>query len=136
MGPIYGFMLLAVLIGGSAIATDKANGAELPEEVTLIHSEIHSYTVEKDLFKEYLRHSGYSDQLPSSINYRLDCYSDGSGRVLKINGITDIHRTLTAEGRGLLRATLLNVAYYSCSMIWEARYESGIDRESNDAWYF
>lgn len=136
MGPIYGFMLLAVLIGGSALATDKANGAELPEEVERIHSEIQSYTVEKDLFKEYLRHAGYSDQLPKAITYRLDCYSDGSGRVLEINGIKDIHRTLTAEGRGILRATLLDVAYFSCSMIWEARYESDDTGQGDDAWYF
>lgn len=136
MGPIYGFMLLAVLIGGSALATDKANGAELPSEVELIHSEVQSYDVEVGIFKEYLRHGGYSQLVPTSITYRLDCYSDGSGRVREINGIQDIHRTLTADGRSLLRATLLDVAYYSCSMIWEARYESGTIHKGDDAWYF
>jgi len=63
MGPVYAFMLLAVLIGGSALATDKANGAELPDEVIRIHSEIQVYNPEPHLFKEYLRHPGHESFL-------------------------------------------------------------------------
>lgn len=136
MGPIYAFMLLAVLIGGSAIATDKANGAELPDEVILIHSEVQAYQLEENIFKEYLRRPSYEEFLPKAITYRVDCYSDGSGQVLKINGISGINRSLTVEGRDLLRVVIQNVGYYTCTAVWEELYESIITGESVGPWYF
>lgn len=137
MGPIYGFMLFAVLIGGSALVSDKANGAtDLPEQVVLIHSEIQTYSPESGIFKEYLRHGGYEQLLPTTISYRVDCYSDGSGRLHQVQGITDIHRALTSEGRDLLRVVLQDVGYYTCTSIWEQRYETGTLDEGTQSWYF
>ena len=136
MNPITVFIVLATLIGGSALVIDDANGAELPDEVIRIHSEIQVYTPEPHLFKEYLRHPGHESFLPKAISYRLDCYSDGSGTVSTLQGFEAIHRALTSDGRDLLRVVVQDIAYYSCSTIWEKRYESDTLGEGTDTWYF
>jgi hypothetical protein len=133
MGPIQGFILLAILIGGSALATDKANGAELPEEVDVIHTEVQVYVPDHSLFKEYLR---YNIVLPTAVRYRVDCYSDGSGRVSEIRSNEALYRTFTSDGRDLLRAVILDITTHTCLIEWEKRYDEYTLGEGNDAWYF
>ena len=133
MGPVYAFMLLAILIGGSAIATDKANSSELPEEVETIHTEVQAYKPEASLFKEYLR---YKHTLPKAVSYRIDCYSDGSGRVSEIRSDEALYRTFTLEGRSILRAVILERSAYTCLIEWEKRYAEHTLGEGTDAWYF
>ncbi len=135
MGPIYAFMFLSILIGGSALVADKANGAELPEVVEVIHTEEQVY-VPSDEFKEFLRHPGVSTHtMPKTISWRITCYSDGSTRVSSAKGWTAADRALTPTGYDILRATVLDMAYHTCSMIWEARYEHDANREGERTWY-
>lgn len=136
MGPIYAFMLLAVLIGGSALATDKANGDELPSEVKLIHTEIDTYRVESSIFKEYLRRPPWEHWVPTTIAFRIDCYSDGSGQVLEVKNFSSFNRSLTSKGSDLLRVVIQDIGYHTCTTIWENLYEKLDAGESVGPWYF
>lgn len=126
--------LVTVSLVSTNVYADEVGSDIYP--VQLIHSEVMSFPVNPDIFTEYLRRPTYRSILPTHIIYRLDCYTDGSGSVHHVKGIRDINRALTYNGNGILRLTLLAVAYDMCADIWEDRFDGDTLREGDDAWFF
>lgn len=134
MGPLYGFILFAILIGGQVLV-QEVHGDELPTNVAVIHTERQTFEM-TPAFEEYLRwHPRKDRSMPAAIFWEVTCYSDGSARVHPIDGFTQAKRSLSTTGYDLLRGTVLDIAYNTCTYIWEDMYENFIDGESRETWY-
>tara|TARA_R110000851_G_scaffold285294_2_gene438975 strand:+ start:418 stop:828 length:411 start_codon:yes stop_codon:yes gene_type:complete len=136
MGPVYAFMLFAVLIGGSSLVIDEANGDELPTTVEIFHTETLTTTLGGAGISEYLRPSIDIEQLSTEIAVRIDCYSDGSGELLITEGGQDFIRAIEFSSLDTVRDVLLTSAYMVCGRLWEKKYGDSRPRESKPAWYF
>ena len=136
MGPIHAFMLLSILIGGSALVMDKANGDELPTTVEIFYTNTITTTLGGAGISEYLRPDISTELLSTELVVQVNCYSDGSGELFINHGGQGFLRWIEPSSLDTVRDSLLNQAYESCGILWEKKYGVSDPRESSSAWYF
>tara|TARA_R110000824_G_scaffold93395_2_gene225922 strand:+ start:258 stop:665 length:408 start_codon:yes stop_codon:yes gene_type:complete len=135
MGPIQIFLITAVLIGGSSLAIDEANGTDLPLEVEVIYTEDVTTTVQEAMPSEWLRPELNKFELQAVTNVQLDCYSDGSGNLRLTEGGQQLLDAVRPKYKRAYINALLKGANAMCKHEWEVRYGDTTGK-SKPAWYF
>ena len=131
---IKAFKLLAILIAGQAMV-QSVQAEEPPYPVELIYSKVDSDSVTHDSFREYLRHEADALDMPTTITYRIDCYSDGSGQVFPDKNYEKLFDILNSDGQHILRGIMVEWGGYICKSEWSEKYGDSAARESKPTWH-
>lgn len=131
---IKAFILLAILIAGQAAVQD-VHADKTPYPVEEIYSSEVTIDVVRDNFKVFLRHPDDIINLPTSVSYRVDCYSDGSGQVHTNKNYKALIGLLNSDGEYIIRGVILEWAEYICELELRKHHDIDANDEGKRTWY-